>query len=191
MPARYAGRRLEVRLSADTIRVLDPSAHGKVIATHVRSLHKGSEDLVLDHYLEVLVRKPGALAGATALASARASGAFTPTHQRFWDTARRAHGDAGGTRCLVGVLLLHRTMSSDAMAAGMGAALGLGNYDPNLVAVEARRASGHDDTGTPPVPLPPGAAPAAAVTRPVPSLTRYDQLLTSPIRIEKIEEATA
>lgn len=39
-----------------------------------RSLHKGSEDLVLDHYLEVLSRKPGALAGPTALVTARAGG---------------------------------------------------------------------------------------------------------------------
>ena len=37
-----------------------------------RSLHKGSEDLVVDHYLEVLTRRPGALPGATALATARA-----------------------------------------------------------------------------------------------------------------------
>ena len=29
--------------------------------------HKGSENLVLDHYLEVLVHRPGALAAATAL----------------------------------------------------------------------------------------------------------------------------
>ncbi len=34
-------------------------------------LHKGSEDLILDHYLEVLTRKPGALSGSTALAGAR------------------------------------------------------------------------------------------------------------------------
>ena len=59
------------------------------MATHTRSLHKGTEDLLLDHYLEVLVRKPGALAGSTALAAARASGAFTSAHQRFWDAARR------------------------------------------------------------------------------------------------------
>ena len=49
VPARYAGRRLEVRLGADTVRILDA---GTMIATHVRSLHKGSADLVLDHYLE-------------------------------------------------------------------------------------------------------------------------------------------
>ena len=41
-----------------------------------------------DHYLEVLVRKPGALPGATALAQAREQGAFTPTHQAFWTAAR-------------------------------------------------------------------------------------------------------
>ena len=193
VPARYAGRRLEVRLGATTIRVIDPSAHGKVVATHTRSLHKGTEDLVLDHYLEVLVRKPGALAGATALVAARASGAFTPVHQWFWEAARRAHGDAAGTRCLIGVLLLHRTMTAAAVTAGMDAALRLGNYDPDLVAVEARRATEHQHTGTPPVPLPPGAAPAAAMTRPVPSLAGYDQLLTSPTPIGSttIEEATA
>ena len=59
------------------------------MAEHTRSLHKNTEDLLLDHYLEVLVGKPGALAGATALVTARASGAFTSTHQRFWDAARR------------------------------------------------------------------------------------------------------
>ena len=194
VPARYAGRRLEVRLGASTIRVLEPGTAGTLVATHVRSLHKGSEDLVLDHYLEVLTRKPGALAGATALVAARATGAFTATHQRFWDAARRAHGDAGGTRALIGVLLLHRTMSSDAVTAGMDAALRIGRFDPDLVAVEARRATGRGAGEIPPVALPPGAPPAAAVTRGAPSLAGYDQLLSMPGPItghDVIEEATA
>ena len=33
-----------------------------------------TEDLVLDHYLEILQHKPGAMPGSTALAQARASG---------------------------------------------------------------------------------------------------------------------
>ena len=41
------------------------------MARHARGL-KGDEVLVLDHYLEVLAVKPGALPGATALARARA-----------------------------------------------------------------------------------------------------------------------
>ncbi len=64
VPARFAGRRVDVALGAATV----PSGPaGAVVAEHVRSLHKGSEDLVLDHYLEVLGRKPGAFAGSTAL----------------------------------------------------------------------------------------------------------------------------
>ena len=144
VPARYAGRRLEVRLGATTLTVYDGAS---IVAEHTRSLHKYSEDLVLDHYLEVLCRKPGALAGSTALAAARASGVFTADHQRFWDAARRRLGDGPGTRALIGVLLLHRTLPADAVIAGMSAAAGLDSIDPDLVAVEARRAS-HPSAGT-------------------------------------------
>ena len=42
VPASYAGRRVAVRLGADTVRALDGAT---VIAEHVRSLHKGTEDL--------------------------------------------------------------------------------------------------------------------------------------------------
>ena len=70
---------------------------------------------MLDHYLEVLAFKPGALPGATALAAARASGAFTPTHDRFWVAARRKAGDREGTRALIDVLLAHRTLPAVAM----------------------------------------------------------------------------
>jgi transposase len=174
VPARLAGRRVTARLGATTVTVV---VEGKVVAEHVRSLHKGTEDLVLDHYLEVLHRKPGAVAGATALASARAAGAFTATHQRFWDAARKALGDGPGTRALVGVLLLHRALPADAVLGGMTAALTCGRFDPDLVAVEARR---HLEVArTPPVtPLPlPAAAQLAA--RPAPTLAGYDELLTA------------
>ena len=173
VPARHAGRRLEVRLGADTIRVLDA---GTVVATHARSLHKGTEDLVLDHYLEVLTRKPGAFAGATALVAARASGVFTPAHQRFWDAARRKLGDGPGTRVLVGVLLLHRTLPAAAVVSGIDAALAADSFDADLVAVEARRSMLTAITPTP-VALPPTAGASAAIERPLPSLGGYDQLL--------------
>jgi transposase len=175
VPAGLAGRRVTARLAATTVQAV---VDGKVVAEHVRSLHKGTEDLVLDHYLEVLVRKPGAVVGATALASARASGAFTATHQRFWDAARRALGDGPGTRALVGVLLLHRALPADAVAAGMAAALTSGRFEPDLVAVEARR---HLDTTRTPV-APPAPLPIAAQVdrgRSAPTLAGYDELLTA------------
>jgi hypothetical protein len=50
----------------------------------------------LDHYLDVLKTKPGALPGSTALAQARAAGTFTPAHEAFWAAARKTDGDAAG-----------------------------------------------------------------------------------------------
>ena len=143
-----------------------------IIAEHPRSLHKYSQDLVLDHYLEVLSRKPGALAGSTALAAARALGVFTADHQQFWDAARRKLGDGAGTRALIGVLLLHRTLPAEAVIAGMQAALSLDSCDPDLVAVEARRS--HHREPPPLLSVPTGKD---LGDRPAPSLAGYDQLL--------------
>ena len=171
VPARLAGRRVQVALGADWLAVRHD---GVLVARHTRSLHKGSEDLVLDHYLEVLVHRPGALAGATALVSARATGVFTDGHQRFWDTARRKAGDRDGTKALIGVLLLHRTLPTEAVLAGIDAAVAAGRCDPDLVAVEARR---HLDSGRPAAVVPDVPAAAGVDDRPVPTLDGYDDLL--------------
>ncbi len=172
VPARLAGRRVQVALGADWIAVRHD---GTPVARHTRSLHKGTETLALDHYLEVLGHRPGAFAGATALVTARARGAFTVAHQRFWDAARGQVGDRDGTRALIGVLLLHRTLGASAVLAGIDAALTAGRCDPNLVALEARR---NQDT-TRRAAAAPAVTPTAAVPadqRPVPTLHGYDAL---------------
>lgn len=169
VPVRWARRRVTIRLGARRFEVI---ADGKVIAAHDRSLHKGTEDLVLDHYLEVLERKPGALAGSTALAQARASGAFTEVHERFWAQARRQLGDAAGTRALCRVLLLHRALPATVVIAGMTGALAAGSVDPEVVAIEARRAGQAD--GSLAVVVPIGAR---RFDRPAPTLDGYDGLL--------------
>jgi len=107
VPASLVGRRVRVLLGASELVVFDGR---RQVACHQRSNRRASMTLVLDHYLEVLARKPGALPGATALAQARASGVFTAEHEAFWSAARRAHGDTAGTRELVEVLLLHRAI---------------------------------------------------------------------------------
>jgi hypothetical protein len=72
---------------------------------------------------------------------------------------------------MVDVLLLHRTMSAEAVTAGVDRALSAGSIDPAVVAVEARRSIGR-----------PEAVVAideslAVFDRPVPALDRYDVLL--------------
>lgn len=167
VPARYVGRRVEVRVGAETLDVLDGV---KVIAEHARA-RKGDEVLVLDHYLEVLRLKPGAMLSATPLVRARASGSFTAVHDRFWTQARRRLGDRDGTKAMIEVLLAHRTLPADAVIAGLRAALDVGCVDPAVVVIEARRRAA---ASVAPV-LPMGSL--ARFDRPTPTLTSYDDLL--------------
>jgi transposase len=173
VPARFAGRTVNVRLGAALVEV---RAGGQTIARHERSVVKGGESLVLDHYLEVLVRKPGALPGATALAQAREQGAFTKVHQDFWMACRRKHGDARGTRALIEVLLAHRHLPAQSLTQAMGQAVDAGITDPAVVLVEARRIADHQP---PARVLPIGAL--ARFDRPTPVLAGYDSLLHQPL----------
>lgn len=169
VPARYVGRRLLTRLGATTVEVLDGA---KVVARHERAIAKYAEVLILDHYLEVLQVKPGALPGATALAQAKAAGVFTTTHQRYWDAARRALGDIAGTKALIEVLLAHRSVPADALLGAMSTAVDNDLLDPQVVLIEARR---HAAAAVAPV-IPIGAL--ARYDRPAPSLAGYDELLS-------------
>jgi len=87
VPARLIGHQIRGVLHALELVLFNGRTE---VARHERATARGSEVLVLDHYLEVLVRKPGALRGATALVQARAAGTFTSAHEAFWAAALRA-----------------------------------------------------------------------------------------------------
>lgn len=196
VPARFINRRVRVILRSNEVIVFDGRTQ---LVRHERSSRKGSQVLVLDHYLEVLRFKPGALPGATALVPARANGSFTTVHEAFWAAARKAHGDAAGTRELIEVLLLHRHMTHADVVAGLQAALTVGASNADVVAVEARKhqtAAGGAGQRHHPVDQNAGveqrvvslterrlADPAAVIaglptdSRPLPSVAEYDELL--------------
>lgn len=171
VPAHLAGREVAVRLGA---RHVEASHDGRVVARHERSPRKGSQTLLLDHYLEVLARKPGALPSSLTLAQARESGAFTSAHERFWTRARRKLGDAAGTRALIEVLLLHRSLPFIAVHAALDAVEQLRSCDPALVAIEARRIA--DGRGQTSVMVERGDR-RAGWSSPVPVLAGYDALI--------------
>ncbi len=187
VPATLIGARVRVALGAEALQVFDGSA---LVATHPRLTSRGTQHLVLDHYLEILAGKPGALPGSTALAQARSAGVFTATHEAFWQAARAKHGDQAGTRALIEVLLLHRRLEAKAVLAGIRAALDAGSVAPDVVAIEARK-SGVDTPARRSTAPTPRRSPAAVVTlqartqaaalptdaRPAPSVAGYDRLL--------------
>jgi transposase len=184
VPARFIGHRVRVKLSASKIAVYDRNT---VVAQHHRAVGKGAKVLDLDHYLEILLRKPGALPGATALAQARASKVFTAEHEAFWAAARKAHGDAAGTRALVEVLLLHRHLERADLLAGITAALSVGSTSSDVVALEARKAAERRSAASDPDDVSRGrcvvvlaehrSAAVPTDERPVPSVEPYDALL--------------
>jgi transposase len=176
VPARYAGRELMARISGTRIEVTEA---GTVVASHERSTVRGSQTLLLDHYLEILTRKPGAMPGALATHQARQAGVLTAAHEAFWARARRKFGDGGGTRALIEVLLLHRRMPFPAVHAALEAVNSAGSADANLVAIEARRITEHRG--------PTGSTVASAThlqryDRSAPALTVYDGLLAETAR---------
>ncbi|MET8162513.1 IS21 family transposase [Sphaerisporangium sp. NPDC005289] len=184
VPARLIGRQVRVLLHASDLVIYDGHAE---VARHERLPGRSDARLDLDHYLEVLVRKPGALPGSTALEQARAAGKFTPVHDAWWAAARKAHSDDVGTRALVEVLLLHRHMDGEHVVAGLAAALRAGALTADAVALEARKAA--DEAGDQPAAGTPSVGSAVASltarrleklppdTRPLPSVAAYDELL--------------
>ena len=187
VPSRLIGRPVRVLLNASDLTVYDSRTP---VACHEWLLGKGQARLDLDHYLEALVRKPGALPGATALEQARAAGRFTPLHDAWWAAARKAHGDTAGTRALIEVLLLHRHLPHEQVVAGIAAALTAGALTANAVALEARKATDTASTTAAQQPVQ-AAEPVASLTarrlthlpadtRPLPSVTAYDTLLRRP-----------
>jgi len=175
VPVAFAGRRVAVHLGGQAITVMDGAS---VVARHARSLQKGSEVLVLDHYLELLARKPGALPGSVPLAQARDTRRFTATHERYWKRARRRLGDGDGTRALVEVLLLHRHLPFTAVHAALDVVERVGAVDPAVVAIEARRIA--DRRG--PTGVSVERAALRRFDRPAPALGGYDALLTGGAR---------
>lgn len=184
VPARLIGRQVRVLLHASALIVY---ADRTEVARHERLIGKAQTRMDLDHYLEGLMRKPGALPGATALEQARAAGKFTATHDAWWAAARKAHGDRDGTRALIEVLLLHRHLPHDQVVAGLQAALSVGALTADAVALEARKST--ETTPAPPTPVDldePNPVPSLTArrlaqlppdTRPLPSVAIYDQLL--------------
>ena len=106
---------------------------GTRVAIHERSYERGKEVYNLEHYLDVLNRKPGALPGSRPLAQWRAQGLWPASFDRLWGLWQERLGNHGATRSMVDLLLLTREHGWPAVNKAAEAVLCLGCTDESAV----------------------------------------------------------
>jgi hypothetical protein len=157
---------VEVQLHAQQVEVFH---RGRQVATHERLSGRFGERLVLDHYLELLQVKPGALAKARVLHQARETGQWPPSYDRLFAGLKQRYGDTEGPRQMLQVLLLHRDHDAVAVHGAVAQALELGCGDAGAIAVLVRQ------QGT--CPAPPTVIPDLG------ALARYGQTCPASLQI--------
>ena len=142
--------------------------------------------LDLEHYLEVLERKPGALAGSTPLKQWRQAGRWSQSYDRLWEVLIRRQGKLEGTREMVELLLLGRQHGYQQLEQAVTQALGLGCSDAAAVRhllLTPSLPRGRRRPRLPPQEL--GAL--SCYERPQPAVREYDQLLIAFPSTEVVE----
>jgi len=168
------GTQVRVRVAPMTVTIWHG---GQEVACHERCYRRRQQVLELEHYLDVLIHKPGALAGSTPLAQWRAAGRWTAAHDHLWALLRERQGSQEGTRQMIELLQLGRQYGYDLLTRAIHQALTSGAYD----AAAVRYFLTAPPLALPPVPSlsPTELTPSDYVTRPLPGLDGYDQLLVT------------
>lgn len=164
-----AGTTVQAQLSAAVVMLWH---EGQCVATHERCYGRHQEVLNLEHYLDVLEHKPGALAGSRPLAQWRQLGRWPASYDRFWEGLIARLGRQAGTREMIGLVQLGRSHGQTALRRAIETALDLGVQDGAavrhlLAAPQLARVA--------PAALEVGAL--AVFERPLPDLAPYDGLL--------------
>jgi hypothetical protein len=136
VPIRLAGKRVEHRLGATKVELVH---EGKVVAVHERLQGCHGQRLELDHYLELLWYKPGALSRSLPLRQARDRGQWPEVYDELWRKLRLRYGESEGTRHLLEVLLMHRESEAEAIQTAVELALEYGCHDSGAIALLLRQ----------------------------------------------------
>jgi len=164
-----SGTSVQAKITPTTVEIWH---QGKCVATHERSYGRYEEIFNLEHYLDVLEQKPGALMGSKPLAQWRKLGRWPDSYDRLWEGLIERHGRGAGTKKLIELLQLGRTHGQEKLRAAVEQALALGCQDSAavrhlLTTSLLERAE----------PTPIAVGPLASFERPLPSVSDYDRLL--------------
>lgn len=179
------GTKVRVRVLPLEIEIWHES---KLAAHHRRCYGKRQERYELEHYLDVLARKPGAFAGSKPLQQWREEGRWTAEFDRLFESLKRRHGESAGTRLMIELLQEGKRTGYEALRNTISEALKLGTEEASAVwyllgkSYLERAGSGNIILLEPA----PETAPLvkAHFYRPLPSLANYDDLLKNNSRRE-------
>jgi hypothetical protein len=107
---------------------------GREVARHERLHGKYATSAQLDHYLELLARKPGALEHSVALAQERDRGGWPDCFDQLRAALRGRYGRSDAARQMVDVLLLCRDHGPAVVELAVRGALAAGARDGRAVA---------------------------------------------------------
>jgi hypothetical protein len=145
---------------------------GRCVGRHERCYERHKQVLDLEHYLDVLSRKPGALAGSRPLEQQRRSGLWPECFDKIWQALITRHGKQTGTRQMVDLLKLAREFGRDRLRGAIEKALETGCTD--TAAVE-HLLHAHELNRPPCEAMDIGSL--ERYQRPLPVMNQYDQLL--------------
>jgi len=124
------GSRTQVRLLPAYVEVWHEQ---RCVARHERNFGRHQPVLDLEHYLDALGRKPGALAGSTPLEQWRERGRWPESFDRLWQSLRERHGKHAGTREMIELLQLGPRYGWNVLKKASEQALALGCTDAAAV----------------------------------------------------------
>jgi transposase len=110
VPVALAGLKVSARIGAREITI---SHGGREVASHERLHGKFGTSAQLDHYLELLVRKPGGFERSLALSQERGRGAWPACFDELWTALTGRDGRSDAARQMVDVVLLCRDHGPD------------------------------------------------------------------------------
>ena len=168
VPVALVGRKVLVKIGAREVEVF--SEH-HMVARHERLQGNFGVAGKLDHYLELLQRKPGALRNSLPLRQERERGSWPSCFDELWAGIEARYGASEAARQMVDVLLLCRELSPARVELAVRGALAAGASDGRAVAVLARRSE------RPAPPMIDLEERLASIGGPEPTLCDYDQLL--------------
>jgi transposase len=136
VPASLAGLRVRARIGAGEISFW---RDGKLVARHERLHGHHQISAKLDHYLDLLARKPGALARSLALRQQRDRGDWPAVFDELWTAIQQRSGRQEAARQMVDVLILCREHGAEQVELAVRGALAAGAHDGRAVALLVER----------------------------------------------------